>query len=45
MLIGMATEVLFPLARTSLALVGKAGLQVLLVRPGSLGPLRPFSLS
>lgn len=44
-LIGMATEVLFPLARTSLALVGKAGLLVLLVRPGSLGPLRPFSLS
>ena len=44
-LIGMATEALFPLARTSLALVGKAGLQVLLARPGSLGPLRPFSLS
>ena len=44
-LIGMATEALFPLARTSLALVGKAGLQVLLARPGSLGQLSPFSLS
>lgn len=44
-LIGMATEALFPLVRTSLALVGKAGLQVLLARPGSLGQLSPFSLS
>lgn len=44
-LIGMATEALFPLARTTLALVGKAGLQVLLARPGSLGQLSPFSLS
>lgn len=45
MLIGMVAEAPFPLVRMSLALVGKAGLQASLARPGSLGPLRPFSLS
>ena len=44
-LIGMVTEALFPLARTSLALVGKTGLQASLARRGNLDPLRPFSLS
>ena len=44
-LIGMAAEAPFPLAHMCLVSVGKAGLQVLLARPGSLGPLRPFSLS
>lgn len=44
-LIGMVAEAPFPLVRMSLALVGKAGLQESLARPGSLGPLRPFSLS